>query len=57
MQKQIQRLLRWWYVAGAGAGLLAVQGCNIDPDIKLRAALSAGSDLAIFLLENLAHSL
>ncbi len=30
------------------------QGCAIDPDIQLRAAVSLGSDIAIFLLDNLA---
>lgn len=57
MQRQIRRLFRWWYVTGAGVGLLAVQSCTVDPDIQLRAALSAGSDLAIFLMENLVHTL
>ena len=57
MRKLNQRILRWWCLAGAGLGLYAVQGCGIDPDIVLRAALSVGSDTAIFLLENLAVSL
>jgi len=56
MQRRFQRLLRWWFTAGAGFGVLAVQGCGLDPDIQLRAALSAGADLAIFLLENLTAS-
>jgi len=33
------------------------QGCAIDPDIGLRAAISFGSDTAIFLLQNLAASI
>ena len=62
MRRQIKRLLKWWYVAGAGIGVFQAQGClfdpnMLDPDITLRAGLSAGSDLAIFLLENLANSL
>lgn len=41
----------------AAAGLWFVPGCTIDPDIGLQASLSAGSDLAIFLLQNAAASL
>lgn len=44
----------------AAACLWFVSGCTIagiDPDIGLQASLSAGSDLAIFLLQNAAASL
>ncbi len=35
-----------------------MQGCIFDdPDVRLRTALSFGSDLAIFLLENAAAAL
>jgi hypothetical protein len=58
MQRRIERWLKWC-LAGTGAGvvLFQVQGCTLDPDIYLRAGVSLGSDVAIFLLENLAASL
>ena len=57
MQKRIRRVLKWYSVIGAGAGLYAVQGCVVDPDIILRAGLTASSNLMIFLLENLSASI
>lgn len=49
---------RWIRLAGTGIGLYLFQsGCAIDPDIILRAGISASSDLAIFLLENLSTSI
>jgi hypothetical protein len=53
MQRSVQRLLKSFFVAGAGFTVFQVTGCTLDPDIRLRAALSAGADLAIFLLDNL----
>jgi len=53
MQRPVQRLLKLWFVAGAGLAVFQATGCTLDPDIQLRAALSAGADLAIFLLDNL----
>ena len=56
MMVRFQRLGLWTSLAG---GCL-LQGCSminqnvIDPDLLLRAQLSLASDLAIFLLENLA---
>jgi hypothetical protein len=40
-----------------GACLLQFAGCGVDPDIPLRASIFAGSELAIFLLENAARGL
>lgn len=37
--------------------LLQAGNCSVDPDILLRAGLSAGTDTAIFLLENLVRGL
>ena len=56
MRTRIQRWVRWLALAGVGGGALMfqAQGCSLDPDIALRAAVSVGSDMAIFLLENLA---
>lgn len=54
MYRRLRNLLTWWCLAGA----CAVQGCIFDdPDVQLRAGLSAASDLAIFLLENAAAGL
>jgi len=40
----------------AGACLMQFQGCVFeDPDVRLQAGLTFGSDLAIFLLENAAR--
>ena len=41
-----------WFLPGC-----TIAGQEIDPDIDLQASLSAGSDLAIFLLQNAAASL
>jgi hypothetical protein len=41
-----------WFVPGC-----TIAGQEIDPDIGLQASLAAGSDLAIFLLQNAAASL
>ncbi|UCE62344.1 MAG: hypothetical protein JSU63_11645 [Phycisphaerales bacterium] len=57
MQERFKKVVRWAYLVGAGTGVFQLAGCSVDPDIILRAGLSAGSDLAIFLLENLANSL
>lgn len=54
MIRSRKRSSGWWRLAALGAGGFLFQGCIADPDIFLRAGLSAGSDLAIFLLENLA---
>lgn len=56
MWKQIGRCVKWCSLGltGSGAILFQAQGCNLDPDIALRAGISAGSDIAIFLLQNLA---
>lgn len=48
---------RWLHLAIALTGIVFLQGCTVDPDLWLRAAVSAGSDTAIFLLENLAIGL
>ena len=58
MWKQIRRCVKRCSIGltGGGAILFQAQGCNLDPDIALRAGISAGSDLAIFLLQNLAAS-
>jgi len=53
MKARLQRLGLW---AGLAGGCL-LQGCSIiDPDLWLRAKMSFASDLAIFLLDNLATS-
>ena len=57
MRKSYQRLFRWAYLVGGGAGVFQVTGCSIDPDVTLRAALSVASDFSIFLFENLFASL
>jgi hypothetical protein len=57
MKATFNRVGIWCCLAG---GCL-FQGCAIipglDPDLALRAGLTFGSDLAIFLLENLAAGL
>lgn len=52
-----RRVLRWLSLGSAGALVFQAAGCMIDPDIVLRAGISASADLAIFLLENLAAGL
>jgi hypothetical protein len=56
MQKRFKKSVRTLYLLAAGAGLFQAQGCTLDPDIVLRAQLSAATDLAIFILENLTAS-
>lgn len=41
----------------SGTLLWQAAGCMVDPDIFLRAGISAGSDLAVFLLDNLVASI
>jgi hypothetical protein len=53
MKRRLTHLTIWACLAG---GCL-LQGCTIDPDILLRASISAASDLSIFLLQNLAVSI
>ena len=54
MHRRLQRLLIGWCLAGT----CLMQGCVFnDPDVGLRAGLSFGSDVAIFLLENLTAGL
>lgn len=53
IKKQI-RVLGWLI---AGGVLSQMNGCALDPDILLRAGLSVGSDLTVFLLENLFASI
>ena len=59
MKNRFHRLGLW---VGLMGGCL-FQGCSaidqsvIDPDLQLRVTLSLASELAIFLLENLASSL
>lgn len=53
MNKRLRHLTVWSCLAG---GCL-LQGCLIDPDIQLRAAIAAASDFSIFLLQNLAAGL
>jgi multisubunit Na+/H+ antiporter MnhB subunit len=49
----MRRLLTKWVLWLCPAGVLLLQGCIFqDPDVGLRAGLTFGSDLAIFLLEN-----
>ena len=49
MLTRLQKLL----IGLCCAGTFALQGCLFqDPDVGLRAGLSFGSDLTIFLLEN-----
>ena len=55
MMTQLARPARWMRLVGMGIGTYLLQtGCAIDPDIALRAGITATSDLAVFLLENLA---
>jgi len=54
MRKLIERLT-WGCLTGAC--LLQAGSCTIDPDIPFRALLTFGSDVAIFLLDNLIVSL
>ena len=58
MRKRVERWLKWC-LAGTGTGvlLLQAQGCVVDPDIFLRAGITFGSDVAVFLLQNLTASL
>jgi len=56
MHQWLSRVLRWCGFTGAGLVVYQAGGCSLDPDILLRAGLTAGSDLAIFLLENLTSS-
>ncbi|HUU85575.1 MAG TPA: hypothetical protein VM243_18905 [Phycisphaerae bacterium] len=54
MLKRLQRLI----IGVCLAGMCVTQGCIFDdPDVGLRATISFGSDLAIFLLENLTAGL
>lgn len=54
MRRRLQKLIIGWCLVGA----CMVQGCVFDdPDVGLRAILSFGSDVAIFLLENVAAGL
>lgn len=54
MHKRLQKLLIGWCLLGA----CVMQGCIFnDPDVGLRASLALGSDVAIFLLENLTAGL
>jgi hypothetical protein len=54
MHKRLQKLLIGWCLAGA----CVMQGCIFnDPDVGLRASIAFGSDVAIFLLENLTAGL
>ncbi|MFQ5590707.1 MAG: hypothetical protein ACE5HE_06075 [Phycisphaerae bacterium] len=57
MQNRFRRLVRWVYLIGGGTCVFQAAGCIVDPDVQLRAALSAASDISIFLLENLVASL
>ena len=52
MKRRLTHLTIWACLAG---GCL-LQGCTIDPDVQLRAFISAASDFSIFLLQNLAAS-
>ena len=49
MRARFWRMLTWLCVGATCAAAGCVFG---DPDVQLRAGLSAASDLAIFLLEN-----
>ncbi len=54
MMTQLARPARWMRLAGMGIGAYLLQtGCALDPDIALRAGITASTDLAVFLLENL----
>jgi multisubunit Na+/H+ antiporter MnhB subunit len=54
MHRRLQKLLIGWCLLGT----CVMQGCIFnDPDVGLRASLAFGSDVAIFLLENLAAGL
>ncbi len=55
--RNANRWRRWWQFASASTGIVLLQGCTVDPDLWLRAAISVGSDTAIFFLENLAAGL
>ncbi len=53
MKKSFKKLGIWSSLGGC----ILLQACPaVDPDILLRAELSFGTDLVIFLLENLARS-
>lgn len=52
-----RRMQSFLAVLASGAVLWQTAGCMVDPDIILRAGISAGSDIAVFLLENLAASI
>ncbi len=52
MQRINQRWRRYFGLVAVGAVLLQTQ-CAVDPDLTLRTGVSLGTDLAIFLLENL----
>lgn len=51
MKKRLQRIVQWACLSGAC--LAQIEGCAIDPDIPFRAAMTFGSDMTIFLLDNL----
>lgn len=53
----MRRMRSFLSAVASGAVLWQAAGCVVDPDIILRAGISAGSDIAVFLLENLAASL
>lgn len=54
MHKRLHKLLIGWCLLGT----CVMQGCLFtDPDVGLRASLAFGSDVAIFLLENLTAGL
>ena len=53
MKTRFRRVLQWGCLLGA----CVFQGCVVDPDIALRAGMSLGSDIAIFMLQNLSASL
>ena len=61
LKRRIQRMhkrLRKLLIGSCLLGTCVMQGCLFtDPDVGLRASLAFGSDLAIFLLENLAAGL
>lgn len=53
MQTKIRKLVRRAFLLTCGAGLFQAQGCVLDPDIILRTQISAATDFAIFMLDNL----
>ena len=53
MKTRSVRMLQWTCLLTG----CVFQGCVVDPDIGLRAIVSLGSDVAIFLLQNLAVSI